>query len=282
MARRYYHRRSAQNRYNPGLERAKQHIEEARQLSTELGGTDKDVKQYFFSLKPAELEPILNEYGRKFTQAAGEYARQTLPQWRSGRRKMSGLVASRLFSLLPAYMPLPRKYDLVKSLWEAKCPHSQKTFYIGPNADAQEIRNVVRHHLLDVVQEYTIPVSIVKRFQWLAGEDIQLQQELYNYFLQLNREVVSLAADDRVPRLLTTMRVEGIVQRISQSIRVGNHHLVLVLDPVASGVSGGLRCGWRNCGCVPYWDRILTHPRMSLSRWDRGCLRGSYGYLCGA
>ena len=33
-----------------GLERALKHIREAETLSSELGGTDKDVKEYFFSL----------------------------------------------------------------------------------------------------------------------------------------------------------------------------------------------------------------------------------------
>ena len=39
-----------------GLERALQHIEEAKQLTRELGGTDKDVKEYFFSLPTNELK----------------------------------------------------------------------------------------------------------------------------------------------------------------------------------------------------------------------------------
>lgn len=49
----YYNRRGYR-RYGRGisdigLERALQHIREGEELSRELGGTDKDVKQYFFS-----------------------------------------------------------------------------------------------------------------------------------------------------------------------------------------------------------------------------------------
>jgi hypothetical protein len=150
---------------------------------------------------------------------------------------MSGVVAGRLFSLLPAFMPVQKKYDLVKSLWEAKCPHSRKTFYVGPDADAQEIVVLVKQHLLDVVQSYVIPESIAKRFQWLARDDVRLQQELHNYFLRLNREVISLASDDRIPQLLAKMRANVIVQRMSQNVQLGNHHLELVFDPAASGVS---------------------------------------------
>ena len=149
---------------------------------------------------------------------------------------MSGLVAARLFSLLPAFMPVQRKFDLVKSLWEAKCPHSHKTFYIGADADAQEVVALIKRNLEEVVQSYVIPETIAQRFRWLAQDDVGLQQELHNYFLQLNREVLSVATDDRIPRLLSTMRAEG-VQKISQNIRIGNHQLDLVFDPTATGVS---------------------------------------------
>lgn len=42
-----------------GLERAKAHIEAARQLSMELGGTDRDVKAYFFGLPASEVRATL-------------------------------------------------------------------------------------------------------------------------------------------------------------------------------------------------------------------------------
>ena len=183
------------------------------------------------------MTTVLNAYEHRYGQAVREYAETALPQWRSGKREMSGLVAERLFSLLPAFMPLARKYDLVKSLWEAMCPRSHKTFCLGANADSREIIASVKRHLEEVVQNYAIPESIAKRFRWLAQDDVRLQQELHNYFLQLNREVLSVATGDRIPRLLATVRAEGVVQRISQSIRIGNHQLDLVFVPAASGVS---------------------------------------------
>ena len=83
-----------------------------------------------------------------------------------------------------------------------------------------------------------IPESIIKRFQWLAQDDVELQQELCNYFLQLNREVVTEAADRRVPSLLSQIRANREChQRICQTIEVGNHKLELVFDPNSSGIS---------------------------------------------
>lgn len=223
---------------NAGLEAALEHIEEARQLSVTLGGTDKDVKDYFFHLSPDELSSVLNAYERAFGREKRKYAEETMPSWKRGTRKMSGLVAGRLFSLLPPLMPLDRKFLLVRSLWENKCPHSRQSFYIGPDASDHDVCEKVRSHLLEVVQDYTIPDEIVNRFRWLALNDVNLQQELYNYFLELNREVVADASEQRVPVLLKQLRRgDGVSQRLTQSIKVGNHHLELIFDSKAVGVS---------------------------------------------
>ncbi|MEQ8789890.1 MAG: hypothetical protein RIC55_26585 [Pirellulaceae bacterium] len=213
------------------------HIEEARQLSVELGGTDKDVKAYFFDLLPHELRPILDAYEQQHGKKARDYAKQTFEKWRSGATKMSGLVAGRLFELLPRFMPRKTKFDLVKSLWESKCPTSRKVLYVGPDALVQEVCCRAREHLTNAVIEYTIPESITRRFRWLAEKDVELQQELYNYFLQLNREAVIEASEVRIPALLTQLAQQRTVQRISQTIVVANHSLELVFDPEASGVS---------------------------------------------
>ena len=55
-----------------GYERARQHIEDAQRLSRELGGTDVDVKKYFFSLPSNQLNVILTEYGEKFVKGAAD------------------------------------------------------------------------------------------------------------------------------------------------------------------------------------------------------------------
>src|SRR6266700_1037152 len=110
--------RRFRSRYrNAGIEHAMRHIEEARELSRELGGTDEDVKEYFFSLRSSQLLRILDAYEGQYGKEARKYAEETIPAWRSGRRKMSGQNASRLFHLLPRFMPLERKYALIESLW---------------------------------------------------------------------------------------------------------------------------------------------------------------------
>ena len=81
------------NRYSrsAGHERALEHIREAQQLTRELGGSDQDVKKYFFSIPQNDLREILDEYEVRFGTKARDYAEETLPKWRDGQVQMSGL-----------------------------------------------------------------------------------------------------------------------------------------------------------------------------------------------
>src|ERR1700736_6004601 len=84
-----------------GRERALEHIAAGERLSAELGGMDKGVKDYFFNLSPEDLSTLLDDYQSKYGSKAREYAAKTIRNWSSGRVKMSGMVAARLFNLLP-------------------------------------------------------------------------------------------------------------------------------------------------------------------------------------
>jgi hypothetical protein len=86
---------------------------------------DQGVKAYFFSLSPVELTAVLDDYQRAYGSEAREYAAKTIPKWRSGRVQMSGMVAERLFNLLPPRMPLGVKYKLVEGLWHHVGPSSK-------------------------------------------------------------------------------------------------------------------------------------------------------------
>jgi len=259
MGRGYYRRRGAYRRHgayrrNIGAERALQHIREGEEFSRELGGTDKDVKEYFFSLSPQQLNPILKEYGRLHGSSARSYAAATIPKWKSGQTKMSGQVASRLFRLLPQYMPVERKYALVKSLWEHCCPSSTKDLFVGPDARSGEVANVVRQHFLEKVKDYKISDSIVRRFDWLAADDIGLRQQLYSYFLQLEKDVLTAGLENRLPILLNQLNETRCgTKRIEQQIKIGKHELRLHFAPSYSGISDSApvpKDFWDSFGCV--------------------------------
>lgn len=232
----YYGRR----RYSPGLERALQHIREAHELSRQLGGTDKDVKEYFFSLRVHELRQVLDRYEAEFGKPAREYAEQTIPKWKSGKTTMSGLVAGRLFSLLPQMMPLKTKYDLAENLWKQYCPTSSSSLVIGADASVDEIVATVARHFDQTVQSYTVPEPLKQRFAWLAQGDVQAYEQLLNHFLELEKSQIAELARGHVTTLLAHIREHGRVTKgVRQTLEIGKHRYELHFDGRAKGIRTG-------------------------------------------
>lgn len=236
MARHRY--RTYRSSRDIGHEIALQHIEDARRLTEELGGTDQDVKQYFFSLGPRALSSLLDAYEQKHGSQSRAYAQQTMGKWRAGTVQMSGTVAERLFSLLPPRMPLTEKYKLVETLWTHVGPRSKKIVSLGPDADFDVVVDAVRRHMDDVVMHYTIPSSLERRFNWLAAGDARVQQTLLNHFQEHEKTLVVEGARLQLPVMLEHLRgAAGTnTHRLAQVLKIGNHELELALDRDASGV----------------------------------------------
>lgn len=219
---------------------AQQHIEEAERLSKELGGTDSDVKAYFFGLKDEALAAVLDEYERKYGKDKRRYAEQTLPDWRNGQRKMSGRVAERLFDLLPPLMPLDTKFDMVRALWQTYSPRSHGCFVIGPDCDPLVASTEIERQLLREVTEYRIPDPLAKRFKWLSSGDVEVSQQLLNHFLSEERALIVSDARSRTQIILSHVNSGGRwTDRIRQEYRIGNHRLELFFDPRATGILKG-------------------------------------------
>lgn len=220
-----------------GHERALEHIREAEELSKELGGTDRDVKAYFFSLPPAKLRNILDQYEREYGHSKREYAEIALPQWRSGRKKMSGLVAGRLYSMLPPRMPIDTKYSLVENLWEVYSPKSHKVLTVGPDAQTEDVVEAMQSHVMNTVKHYTIPEPLERRFNWLSMGDVQVKQKLLNYLLDLEKQRAVVGARQQVPVMLRHLREHGsITHRLAHTIEIGKHKFELQYVSAATGI----------------------------------------------
>ena len=220
-----------------GMERALQHNEDARVLSEELGGTDKDVKAYFFSLRDEEMGSLLEEYATRYGDPAREYAVNTLGQWKSGRVKMSGTVAERLFNLLPPRMPIGVKYKLTENLWEHFGPKSKKRLRIGLDADLGSTVEAVQAHFEEVVLQHRIPDQLERRFNWLASGDVEVKQHLLNHLRSQERLLLSEGARLQLPVMIDHLKQddEALTTRVSQMLKIGKHELELLIDPDAEG-----------------------------------------------
>jgi hypothetical protein len=214
-----------------------EHIASAKRLTAELGGMDQGVKAYFFSLSPLELSAILDDYERAYGRQAREYAADTLPKWHAGRVQMSGMVAERLFNLLPPRMPLPIKYKLVEGLWHHVGPTSKHRIRVGADADEAAVVELARSQISNFVVNYKIPESIERRFDWLSGGDVSVKQMLLSHIQEIEKSIVVGAVRAQVPVMLEHLRCAGShTGRLAQIVQVGKHELELLMDKTATGV----------------------------------------------
>jgi hypothetical protein len=214
-----------------GLEAALRHIEEAKAFSHELGGTDQDVKAYFFSLNGLELEGILFEYGRRYGSSAESWARTTLPRWKSGTTKMSGQVAKRLFDLLPPRMPPAKKYELATNVWRHFGPQSSHSFVVGPDANIEVLAQTVSTKLDEAVSKYSVPVNVQNRFSWLAAGDVRVKEDLLNYFRQMEKQLALDKIRLELPVLQRHFRENlSVSKHANVMVQVHKHCISLSLD----------------------------------------------------
>ncbi len=222
-----------------GRERALEHIRQAEQLSRELGGSDKDVQAYFYSLSASELSRILNDYERAYGHAARKYAEQTIPSWEGGRVHMSGMVAERLFGLLPRYMPLEQKYKLTESLWRHVGPVSRRTLYVNPSVPLEDVTAVVRSHLERDVLAYNIPEQLEKRFTWLSQGDIEVKQKLLNFLRSKERALAAESLRLNIPILADHIRsAQGNhTHYVAHKLQIGKNEILVTLTERVEGIT---------------------------------------------
>lgn len=268
MARRAYRKRSNTSRRkrsgttyygNYGYERAREHIREAREFSAELGGLDRDVKDYFFSLPRDELERVFVAYGRAFGADKEEYARMTFPRWKSGAVKMSGLVAKRLFSFLPPRMPIAKKYELAANVWHHFGPSSVHHLRIGGQTPNDNVVAEVLRILDENVTAYSVPENVRNRFGWLAGNDVELQEKLLNHFRAEEKNLANQKLSLELPVLKKQFNENpNTTHRIVSTLKINKHQLHVYLDPnLTDGIEfGAPRIVYQSAG--PNWFMIIV------------------------
>ena len=222
-------RRNTSSFRSSGYEAAIEHIREYEKFKQEIGGGIDDVERYFFTLNPNQRNEIFLAYGKRYGESKEDYARKTLTKWQSGRVHMSGLVAKRLFSLLPNYMPLEMKYQLTENLWKHVSPKTRSKLVFDSNTPTEEIIRDVRIQLDKDVIHYSIPDRLKKRFEWLSGDDIEVKQQLLNFIRDKEKELSEQALISRLPILTDLINKNRHTTNANHIIEIGRSEISIEL-----------------------------------------------------
>ena len=149
---------------------------------------------------------------------------------------MSGMVAERLFNLLPPRMPLGVKYKLVEGLWHHVGPSSKHRIRVGADANVTEVIELARSKITEFVVNYKIPSNLDSRFNWLSAGDVSVKQMLLSHIQEVEKTIVVEAVRAQVPVMLEHLRSAGLhTGRLAQIVRVGKHELELLMDKTVTG-----------------------------------------------
>jgi hypothetical protein len=234
MPRRSYYRKSYRDY---GVERARSHIDAAHAFSAEVGNADYIVKNAFFSLSGSARTYLLDKYESLHGASARAYADQTIHKWQSGSVQMSGMVAQRLFDLMPPFMPIAQKHQVFEIVWKQYGPRSSKFMYLGPDSDPQAVLSAIDNYFDGLKVQYKIPSNLERRFDWLSDNDVAVKQQLLNHFLNEQRKAAVASARLNLDMILDRMKSPdfGQVAKLSHTLLVGNHQLEMRADPLRTG-----------------------------------------------
>ena len=226
-----YRKKYRSSSFDRGYEKARQHIEDAKRLTRELGGTDQDVKKWFFTRSSNKLNSIFVAYEKNYGRTKADYAREAYPKWKSGKTQMSGTVAERLFKLLPNMMPLDDKYSLVESLWKHVGPSKKRLVKCGGNTPVEKVVSSVEQEVMKLVTTWEIPNDLTNRFRWLSGNDSVTYQKLLAHIKEQERKLGEATLRHHIPELKTKYsEMSEVTSRLSYEINVNKQSVELRIE----------------------------------------------------
>ncbi len=216
--------------YEYGYEHARRHIEEAERLRGELGDAEAQTRETFLNLDEQRLRRLLHAYRQQYGQRPYEYCIVTLDEWRRGRRKMSGMVAERIFDLLPRFVKPDERHQIAEKLWKHLSPGSDNQLIVSPGSSPEQVRGALDDYARRHIRSYNFPNRLRERFTWIANRDVQMTERLLNHFQQIEYQIAAEAIRERLPIIEEKLRGlgKGLTATASEEIRVGKHRLKIV------------------------------------------------------
>ena len=227
-------------RYDSDISEALRHIQEAEEFNIRTYGADRIIKNYFFNMSPELREKVFREYGRIYGPERLDYARDTYEKWKTGQVKMSGMVAKRIFDLMPRYLTPEQRMSVVEYIWRKLRRHDSVYFRFSPVVTASDLQRKLQGYLEEHVKTREVPEDLKKEFSWLSSEDTAVYEKLLNRFLDLDRQRILTTVRltmQKVQQFLRNPDNAVYLQKFEQTVKTDGLEIHLLFDPGVEGVS---------------------------------------------
>jgi hypothetical protein len=77
------------------------------------------------------------------------------------------------------------------------------------------------------------------RFNWLSQGDINVKQQLLNFFRQQEKQLLSEALKTQLPMLMSHLNSQKgtLTNHVAQVVKVGKHQVKIIVDEQVQGIS---------------------------------------------
>ena len=150
---------------------------------------------------------------------------------------MSGLVAERIFDLLPQFVTSRERQQIAEKLWKHLSPSSDNQLLVNPKSSPKEVREALDDYARRYIRSYNFPDRLRDRFAWIANRDVDLTQRLLNHFQQAEYYIAAETIRVRLPIIAEKLNTlhRGLTANATEEIRVGKHRLKIVFTRRCEG-----------------------------------------------
>lgn len=189
-----------------------------------------DIKQTFLALEDEALDALLEDYSDMYGDAAGKYARNTFPKWKTGATTLSGQTMQRLVQLVPPYLSPEQRFTLLQKVLKCNKPSKPyKSIRINvkePTEGFAELYLALASLQHDDVLAH-VPERVMQAASWLYDDDITAARAMLSEAEGRENDIVLASATREVALLRRTIE-SGQVKSANYSVQMPSGKLSVV------------------------------------------------------
>lgn len=201
-------------------------------LLTQLFGNGvSEIKVSFLSLDPDGLNELLSDYGDMHGANAEAYARNTYPNWKSGKTGLSGQTMERLVTLVPPYLSSEQRFKILKLVLDN---HKKSTVLKNirinvkePSTGFAEVQDALASMKHEDLLEH-LPENVMQAAKWLYDDDITSARAMLADAKKIETELIKKNATREIDLLKRTI-LSGQVKSASYSVEMPAGSLNIVV-----------------------------------------------------
>lgn len=190
-------------------------------LQGKFGPAVYKIKDAFLHLDQDTLNELLEDYGSFHGKSAERYARETMSEWRSNSKAMSGQTMERLVELVPPYLEPAQRLDILGSIIKhnkASPPSRTVTVNIKKPEEGLAAIDAALASIAVTDDLAHLPPHVMDAATWLYDDDVTAARAVLIKLASAETEALKQSATRELELLKRTIR-SGQVQSASYEVK---------------------------------------------------------------